>query len=38
MDPLKRISAKDAYNDLWIQKNAPTQPIDVKVLNNLSLF
>lgn len=37
-DPNKRISAKDAYNDPWIQKNAPSEKIDTKALKNMTNF
>nr|AAC13355.1 calcium-dependent protein kinase-b [Paramecium tetraurelia] len=33
-----RISAQEAYNDPWIQKNAPNGPIDMKAIKNLSSF
>ncbi|CAD8149985.1 unnamed protein product [Paramecium octaurelia] len=33
-----RISAQEAFNDPWIQKNAPNAPIDFKAINNLSSF
>jgi calcium-dependent protein kinase len=35
LDPTKRISARDALNDPWIQKNAPNEQINKKVLENL---
>ncbi|CAD8069532.1 unnamed protein product [Paramecium primaurelia] len=34
----QRISAQEAYNDPWIQKNAPNGPIDLKAIKNLSSF
>lgn len=33
-----RISAQEAYNDPWIQKNAPSATIDLKAIKNLSNF
>lgn len=38
IDPNHRISAKDAYNDPWIQKNSSSQPLDTKALKNLGNF
>ncbi|KAM3147294.1 hypothetical protein pb186bvf_000545 [Paramecium bursaria] len=38
MDPNKRLSAKQVLEDPWIQKFAPTQQINLKVLNNLRQF
>jgi len=37
-DPVKRLSAKDAFNDPWIQKNAPSAKIDPKAIKNLNTF
>ncbi|CAD8176142.1 unnamed protein product [Paramecium octaurelia] len=37
-DYQQRISAQEAYNDPWIQKNAPNGPIDMKAIKNLSSF
>lgn len=34
-NPVKRISAEQAFNDPWIQKNAPNKEISKKVLQNL---
>jgi calcium-dependent protein kinase len=38
IDPTNRISAKQALNDPWIQKHAPSQAFNKKVLVNLSHF
>ncbi|KAM3138561.1 hypothetical protein pb186bvf_009313 [Paramecium bursaria] len=38
VDPNKRLSAKQAYDDPWIQKNAPNQALDPKAIKNLSSF
>jgi serine/threonine protein kinase len=38
VDPVERISAKDAYNDPWIQKNSTNTPLDAKSLKNLGTF
>jgi hypothetical protein len=37
-DPKQRISAKDALNHAFIQKNSSTAPLNEKVLNNLGTF
>lgn len=37
-NPRERISAKEALNDPWIQKNAPLNQINTNVLKNLSNF
>ncbi|CAD8061662.1 unnamed protein product [Paramecium primaurelia] len=37
-DYTQRISAQEAFNDPWIQKNAPNAPIDFKAIKNLSTF
>ncbi|CAD8083778.1 unnamed protein product [Paramecium sonneborni] len=37
-DYQQRISAQEAYNDPWIQKNAPNGQIDMKAIKNLSSF
>lgn len=37
-NPRERISAKEALNDSWIQKNAPLNQINTNVLKNLSNF
>lgn len=37
-NPKERISALEALNDSWIQKNAPQNILNVKVLQNLSSF
>ena len=37
-EPKDRLTAAEAYNDPWIQKNAPTSTIDVKAIKNLSSF
>jgi len=37
-DSKKRITAKDAYMDPWIQQNAPNTQINAGVLKNLSGF
>jgi len=36
--PEDRISAKEALNDVWIQKNAPNTQINKKALENLAQF
>ena len=37
-NPKERISALEALNDPWIQKNAPPNQLNMKVLQNLSGF
>ncbi len=37
-DPKERISAPESLNDVWIQKNAPSTPLNPKCLSNLSEF
>lgn len=37
-DPAQRISAEEAYNDPWIQKNASSQPLNSKALDKLGKF
>jgi len=37
-DPDKRISAQEALNDTWIQKNSINNPLNSKVLMNLGNF
>lgn len=37
-DPVKRISAQEALNDAWIQKNSSHVPLNTKVLANLGNF
>ncbi|CAD8073319.1 unnamed protein product [Paramecium sonneborni] len=37
-DYQQRISAQEAYQDPWIQKNAPNGQIDLKAIKNLSSF
>ncbi|CAD8066872.1 unnamed protein product [Paramecium sonneborni] len=37
-NPAKRLSAQDAYNDKWIQNNAPSNVINQKALQNLQQF
>ncbi|EGR29296.1 protein kinase domain protein [Ichthyophthirius multifiliis] len=37
-DPKKRITALQALNDQWVQKNAPSIPINQKSLQNLAGF
>lgn len=37
-DPKQRISAKDALNHTFIQKNSSNVPLNEKVLNNLGSF
>ncbi len=38
LDPKKRISAKEALDHPWMQKNAKTLPLNKKILDNLSTF
>ena len=37
-DKNKRISSKEAFDDIWIQKNSSINTIDKNCLNNLSNF
>jgi calcium-dependent protein kinase len=37
-NPRERMTAKEALNDPWIQKNAPLNQINTNVLKNLSSF
>ena len=37
-EPEKRISAQEALNDAWIQKNSINSPLNTKVLANLGNF
>lgn len=34
----ERITATEALNNQWIQKNAPNEPLNSTVLQNLSTF
>ena len=34
-DPKKRISAEEAYNDVWIQKAAPKAKVDEGTFNRM---
>ena len=36
--PAQRISAVDAFNDPWIQKNVESNPLNPKVLKNIIEF
>lgn len=38
LDPAKRITAREALDDPWMQKNAKSIPLNKKVLENLSTF
>lgn len=38
LDPAQRISAKEALEDPWMQKNSKTRPLNKKILDNLSAF
>jgi calcium-dependent protein kinase len=38
LDPTKRLSAHEAMNDPWVQKLAPSQPLNVKTLQTLGAF
>jgi calcium-dependent protein kinase len=37
-NPAERISAQEAYENVWIQKNASRNPLNTKVLTNLGGF
>jgi len=37
-NPAERISAQEAYDNIWIQKNASRNPLNTKVLANLGSF
>ncbi|CAD8142780.1 unnamed protein product [Paramecium pentaurelia] len=37
-NPAKRISSEQAYNDKWIQNNAPSNQVNQKALQNLQQF
>lgn len=37
-NPAERITAQQAYEDIWIQKNASKNPLNTKVLTNLGSF
>ena len=38
LEPSQRISAEEAYNDPWIQKNTKDQPINAEALKKLGQF
>jgi len=37
-NPAQRISAVDAFNDPWIQKNVESNPLNPQVLKNIIGF
>ncbi|EAR83086.2 calmodulin-domain kinase (macronuclear) [Tetrahymena thermophila SB210] len=37
-NPEERITAQQAYDDVWVQKNASKNPLNTKVLTNLGSF